>query len=242
MRSFIVPSSSNDPFQHKGTSECRHNASVRALVVNCAVPDLHQTVRSCITWMRLWRKRWLSAATCVSHQPHRLTPPCLRTSDAASPQWSVTETQNSLMLGGACTFRRPKPLGMLKGLREILWQTLEAGGTWSAATRIHQLGDASVDYSWLWQLNLHHCSVWDAAKFVLFRLGSAGPLEPNVCAVCHPGFAPYTRPLVGTMLLQTPCMRQTRIVVPPQKRRFQGSGTDLRPAVIPTSVPSNSVS
>ena len=91
------------------------------------------------------------------------------------------------MLGGACTFRRSKPLGMIKGLREILWQTLEAGGTWSAATRIHQLGDASVDYSWLWQLNLHHCSVWDADKFVRFRLGSAGPLEPNVCAVCHPG-------------------------------------------------------
>ena len=117
MRSFIVPSSSNDPFQHKGTSECRHNASVRALVVNCAVPDLHQTVRSCITWMRLWRKRWLSAATCVSHQ--RLL----------ASQWIVTETQNSPMLGGACTFRRSKPLGMLKGLREILWQTLEAGGT-----------------------------------------------------------------------------------------------------------------
>ena len=36
---------------------------------------------------------------------------------------------------------------MIKGLREILWQTLEAGGTWSAATRIHQLGDASVDNS-----------------------------------------------------------------------------------------------
>ena len=122
-RTVAVPSSSNDPFQHKGTSECRHNASVRALVVNCAVPDIHQTVRSCITWMRLWRKRWLSAATCVSHQPHRLTPPCLRTSDAASPQWIVTETQNSRMLGGACTVGRSKPLGMIKGLSEILWQT-----------------------------------------------------------------------------------------------------------------------
>ena len=83
----------------------RHNVSVRASLVNRDVPDLHQSVRSLITWMGLWRRRWLSVATCVSHQPHRLTPPCLTTSDAASPLWIVTVTLKSRVLDSACTFR-----------------------------------------------------------------------------------------------------------------------------------------
>ena len=34
-----------------------------------------------------------------------------------------------------------------KGLREILWQTVEAEGRWSACTRIHEITGPSVDHS-----------------------------------------------------------------------------------------------
>ena len=165
MRSYIVPSSSNDPFQHKGTSECGHNASVRALVVNCAVPDLHQT-RPLLHHV----DEALAEALVVCRNMRE--PPAFQARASLPPHLgrgiTPVDCDGNAELPHA---RRRVHVQKIntpwndKGLREILWQTLGAGATWSAATRIHELSDVSVDYCWLWQLNLHHCSVWDEDKF-----------------------------------------------------------------------------
>ena len=53
-----------------------------------------------------------------------------------------------------------------------------------------ELGDSSVDHTWLWRLSPRHGSTLEADEYVdsvRFRLGCAGPAEPTTCAACNSG-------------------------------------------------------
>ena len=56
--------------------------------------------------------------------------------------------------------------------------------------RLTELGDSSVDHTWLWRLNPRHGLILEADEYidsVRFRLGCAGPVEPITCAACNSG-------------------------------------------------------
>ena len=76
------------------------------------------------------------------------------------------------------------------GVREGLLQMHESEGSWIARMRLAELGDSSVDHTWLWRLNPRHGAVLEADEYidsVRFRLGCAGPVEPITCAACNSG-------------------------------------------------------
>ena len=77
-----------------------------------------------------------------------------------------------------------------KCVREGLLQMHEGEGSWTACTRLSELGDIDVDYTWHRCLNSCSGLVLDADELtdsVKFRVGCAGPMEPNVCAECNSG-------------------------------------------------------
>ena len=58
------------------------------------------------------------------------------------------------------------------------------------ACALAELGDSSMDHTWLWRLNPRHGSTLEADEYVdsvRFRLGCAGPAEPTTCAACNSG-------------------------------------------------------
>ena len=66
----------------------------------------------------------------------------------------------------------------------------ESEGSWAARMRLAELGDSSVDHTWLWRLNPRHGLILEADEYidsVRFRLGCAGPVEPITCAACNSG-------------------------------------------------------
>ena len=66
----------------------------------------------------------------------------------------------------------------------------ENEGSWAARMRLAELGDSSVDHTWLWRLSPRHGSTLEADEYVdsvRFRLGCAGPAEPTTCAACNSG-------------------------------------------------------
>ena len=76
------------------------------------------------------------------------------------------------------------------GIREGLLQMHESEGSWAARMRLTELGDSSVDHTWLWRLNPRHGLILEADEYidsVRFRLGCAGPVEPITCAACNSG-------------------------------------------------------
>ena len=76
------------------------------------------------------------------------------------------------------------------GVREGLLQMHENEGSWAARMRLAELGDSSVDHTWLWRLNPRHGATLEADEYidsVRFRLGCAGPVEPITCAACDSG-------------------------------------------------------
>ena len=76
------------------------------------------------------------------------------------------------------------------GVREGLLQMHESEGSWTARMRLAELGDSSVDHTWLWRLNPRHGAILEADEYidsVRFRLGCAGPVEPITCAACNSG-------------------------------------------------------
>ena len=76
------------------------------------------------------------------------------------------------------------------GIREGLLQMHESEGSWAARMRLAELGDSSVDHTWLWRLNPRHGLILEADEYidsVRFRLGCAGPVEPITCAACNSG-------------------------------------------------------
>ena len=76
------------------------------------------------------------------------------------------------------------------GVREGLLQMHESEGSWAARMRLAQLGDSSVDHTWLWRLNPRHGLTLEADEYVdsvRFRLECAGPAEPTTCAACNSG-------------------------------------------------------
>ena len=76
------------------------------------------------------------------------------------------------------------------GVREGLLQMHESEGSWAARMRLAELGDSSVDHTWLWRLNPRHGATLEADEYidsVRFRLGCAGPVEPITCAACNSG-------------------------------------------------------
>ena len=93
------------------------------------------------------------------------------------------------------TRRRTKIQGVItayidSGVREGLLQMHESEGSWAARMRLAELGDSSVDHTWLWRLNPRHGSTLEADEYVdsvRFRLGCAGPAEPITCAACNSG-------------------------------------------------------
>ena len=93
------------------------------------------------------------------------------------------------------TRKRTKIQGVItayidSGVREGLLQMHESEGSWAARTRLAELGDSTVDHTWLWRLNPRHGSTLDADEYVdsvRFRLGCAGPAEPITCAACNSG-------------------------------------------------------
>ena len=93
------------------------------------------------------------------------------------------------------TRKRTKIQGVItayidSGVREGLLQMHESEGSWAARTRLAELGDSTVDHTWLWRLNPRHGSTLDADEYVdsvRFRLGCAGPAEPITCAACISG-------------------------------------------------------
>ena len=63
------------------------------------------------------------------------------------------------------------------GVREGLLQMHESEGSWTARMRLAELGDSSVDHTWLWRLNPRHGAMLEADEYidsVRFRLGCAG--------------------------------------------------------------------
>ena len=93
------------------------------------------------------------------------------------------------------TRKRTKIQGVItacidSGVREGLLQMHESEGSWAARMRLAELGDPSVDHTWLWRLNPRHGSTLEADEYidsVRFRLGCAGPAEPVTCAACNSG-------------------------------------------------------
>ena len=84
------------------------------------------------------------------------------------------------------TRRRTKIQGVItayidSGVHGGLLQMHESEGSLAARMRLAELGDSSVDHTWLWRLNPRHGST------VRFRLGCAGPAEPITCAACNSG-------------------------------------------------------
>ena len=76
------------------------------------------------------------------------------------------------------------------GIREGLLQMHESEGSWAARMRLAELGDSSVDHTWLWRLNPLYGLILEADEYidsVRFRLGCAGPVEPITCAACNSG-------------------------------------------------------
>ena len=68
------------------------------------------------------------------------------------------------------------------GIREGLLQMHESEGSWAARMRLAELGDSSVDHTWLWRLNPRHGLILEADEYidsVRFRLGCAGPVETH---------------------------------------------------------------
>ena len=127
----------------------------------------------------------------------------------------------------------------------------ENEGSWVARTRLAELGDSSVDHTWLWRLNPRHGLTLEADEYidsVRFRLGCAGPVEPVTCAACNSGILDtgagaclLLRPWrgdTGTQCRFRPfCMQQCSSAITPLKWRFPVSSLarDLRPADILTS-------
>ena len=93
------------------------------------------------------------------------------------------------------TRKRTKIQGVItayidSGVPEGLLQMHESEGSWAARMRLAELGDSSVDHTWLWRLNPRHGSTLEADEYVdsvRFRLGCAGPAEPTTCAACSSG-------------------------------------------------------
>ena len=59
------------------------------------------------------------------------------------------------------TRKRTKIQGVItayidSGVREGLLQMHEGEGSWAARTRLAELGDSTVDHTWLWRLNPRH--------------------------------------------------------------------------------------
>ena len=62
------------------------------------------------------------------------------------------------------TRKRTKMQGVItacidSGVREGLLQMHESEGSWAARMRLAELGDPSVDHTWLWRLNPRHGSI-----------------------------------------------------------------------------------
>ena len=93
------------------------------------------------------------------------------------------------------TRRRSKIQGVItayidSGVREGLLQMHESEGSWAARMRLGELGDSSMDHTWLWRPNPRHGSTLEAVEYVdsvRFRLGCASPAEPITCAACNSG-------------------------------------------------------
>ena len=112
----------------------------------------------------------------------------------------------------------------------------ESEGSWAARMRLAELGDSSVDHTWLWRLNPRHGSTLEADEYVdavRFRLGCAGPVEPITCAACNSGIldtarrtppaAPSVRPRVVTTQCPLLFMQLHSSAITPLKWRFLAS-------------------
>ena len=140
------------------------------------------------------------------------------------------------------TRKRTKIQGVItayidSGVREGLLQMDESEGSWAARMRLAELGDSSVDHTWLWRLNPRHGSTLEADEYVdsvRFRLGCAGPAEPITCAACNSGIldtgaahasccAPWARPRVVTTLSPPLFMQPHSSVTTPLKWRYLAS-------------------
>ena len=120
------------------------------------------------------------------------------------------------------------------GVREGLLQMHENEGSWAARMRLAELGDPSVDHTWLWRLNPRHGSILEADEYVdsvRFRLGCAGPADPITCAACNSGIldtgaqrtppaVPLGRPRGDTTLSRPFSMRLRSSAITPLKWRF----------------------
>ena len=81
------------------------------------------------------------------------------------------------------TRKRTKIQGVItayidSGVREALLQMHESEGSWAARMRLAELGDSSVDHTWLWRLNPRHGSTLEADEYVdsvRFRSGMRWP-------------------------------------------------------------------
>ena len=103
---------------------------------------------------------------------------------------TAMETRNTRTLVSAPRFRASLPRTLTLASARACLQMHESEGSWAARTRLAELGDSTVDHTWLWRLNPRHGSILDADEYVdsvRFRLGCAGPAEPITCPPCNSG-------------------------------------------------------
>ena len=142
----------------------------------------------CITWMRLWRKpSWFGAACAMerSHVPRWRVPICLHNLDEAS----LCDDEHPHAQQRMHFQRVMASYVDERVLRQTLMHTDEAEGAWSC-TRISEVGDPNIDYSWLWRLSTCDGPVLDAdesADAVRFRLPCAGLTKPIFGAAFNTG-------------------------------------------------------
>ena len=136
------------------------------------------------------------------------------------------------------TRKRTKIQGVItacidSGVREGLLQMHESEGSWAARMRLAELGDSSVDHTWLWRLNPRHGSTLEADEYidsVRFRLGCAVPRNPSLVLRATqaswtrvqrmPLAAPLGRLRGDTTLSHPSCMQLHSSAITPLKWRF----------------------
>ena len=134
------------------------------------------------------------------------------------------------------TRKRTKIQGVItayidSGVREGLLQMHESEGSWAARMRLAELGDSSVDHTWLWRLNPRHGSTLDGEEYVdsvRFRLGCAGPGPPATQAFWTrvrrtPPAAPWARLRVVTTPSPLSFMQLHNSVTTPLRWRYLAS-------------------
>ena len=97
---------------------------------------------------------------------------------------------NTLTRASAPRFRASSLRTLTLAFVRACCKCMRVRGSWAARTRLADLGDSTVDHTWLWRLNPRHGPTLDADEYVdsvRFRLGCAGPAEPITCAACNSG-------------------------------------------------------